>query len=241
MELLRIRGGRVIGRQHSLAGKNCQDAHQIYEPEITKPLFGEPKVLRAGILSDGCGSAKTSEVGANLIVQRMVSILCESKVARLCQRWSLEEIVDHIEDSTYDFLNELSRGWWQTPFVQDNLLATILGFVTDGKKMVIFSSGDGTIFLDDDVLVIDEDNTPSYFAYRLFEKQVSFKRIEVDLQKVQRVAIASDGFEPELINEFWGKEHPNGVQRLLNVYSKKKHFLDDATLITLEKIQPEGG
>lgn len=239
MNRLRIRGGKVIGRQHVLTGKNCQDAYAIYNPVEDEGQLSH--TLSAGVLSDGCGSSPTSEVGANLIVQRAISSAMESEVGRIWKKWSLHQVVEYVEKSVLEYLSNLPRGIWGGDFVVKNLLATVLGFVTDGEKIIIFSSGDGTIFIEDDVLQIDEDNRPSYLAYNLLGQKVGFKIIEVDLKETEKIALASDGFESELIDDFWSKEHPNGVQRLLNVYSKKKHFSDDATLITVEKIPEEGG
>lgn len=231
---LRIRGGSVIGRQHYLAKKNRQDSFAIGQ---SQNHWGD---IYVGVVSDGCGSTKASEVGANLISNFAVNYLLRQPFSFV----SLPTRLELLESALVHFLEQFSQGHYALgkSFVGEHLLATMLGFVAQGTKMIIFSSGDGYIFLNDHCLEIDEENRPSYFAYNLLlpETSIRLNQIEVDLSQAKRVAIATDGFEPELINNFWGKENPAGVQCALNIFSQKRHFSDDATLITVEKTA-EGG
>ena len=52
----RIAAGRVLGREHARRGESCQDAFAIRQE-------GERLVA---VVTDGCGSARRSEVGAGL-------------------------------------------------------------------------------------------------------------------------------------------------------------------------------
>jgi hypothetical protein len=179
-----------------------------------------------------------SEVGANLIAEFLISELLSGPTCSLKARVSLAMI--HLQH----FLRSLSFNFRPSEeFVSQHLLATVLGFLTDGEEMLVFSKGDGQIYWANEQLVIDENNTPDYVAYKALAKNQlcgpQIRELHFRLSEINRLAIASDGFEPELIPEFWEKEHPNGVQRLLNVYSRKKHFRDDATLITLERLGGE--
>lgn len=229
---IQLRAGTVIGRDHLLMGKNRQDAFRI-----GKRADGD-SILYAGVLSDGCGSTPYAEMGANLTASYLLSELLRSPTVCLLPRVSLALI--HLQH----FLRSLSLSF-QDPeeFVATHLLATVLGFVTDGEEVLVFSKGDGQIYWAEEQQLIDEDNTPDYVAYKcLSPNQLTGpepRLLSFQLSKVKHLAIASDGFEPELINEFWGKDHPNGVQRLLNSYSRKKHFRDDATLIILEQLGGE--
>jgi hypothetical protein len=152
---IRLRAGTVIGRDHILAGKNRQDAFRIAK------LESEGQTLYAGILSDGCGSMPNSEVGANLIAEFLISELLSGPTCSLKARVSLAMI--HLQH----FLRSLSFNFRPSEeFVSQHLLATVLGFLTDGEEMLVFSKGDGQIYWANEQLVIDENNTPDYVAYK---------------------------------------------------------------------------
>src|SRR3990170_542316 len=76
MEHLRVRGGSVLGHSHKLYEKNRQDAYEIRDLKVTG------KQIVIGVLSDGCGSGKASEVGANLLV-RFIANFIEGELARV--------------------------------------------------------------------------------------------------------------------------------------------------------------
>lgn len=227
---VRVRGGTVIGRSHLSSGRNAQDSFEVCEK------YTQEGLLVAGVVSDGCGSAPRSELGAHLISAFVAEKLISSSV--------LGDLLPKVR-STANQLQALMRFLArqfasQEDFLFEHLLATCLGVLTNGEKCLIFYRGDGYIFIGDAALELDEGNQPNYLAYEVPGKtggDVRLGVIEVDLRKVRRVAVATDGFEPEMIELFWGKEHPNGVQRQLNSLSRKKHFSDDATIIVMELVE----
>ncbi len=58
-----VHTGQVIGRDHLLMGKNCQDALVV----VTNPG------IIVGVISDGCGEGRYSEIGARLGCQLVAS------------------------------------------------------------------------------------------------------------------------------------------------------------------------
>lgn len=240
MTEVHVHGGSVIGRDHLLMGKNRQDTYALSEIAI-----GE-QTVHLGILADGCGSTPTSEVGANLLVRYMSLQLGRNLAAGKTAEVAIAELFGQTKRYIRRLVKNIAGNSVEErgKILHEYFLATIIGFVTEGEDVLVFVSGDGTIFFGDYHLAIDEDNKPSYLAYSLVDDQLvsSFKVYRLALESYHKVAIATDGFETELISSFWGKTHPNGVQRQLNALSKKKHFSDDATLITIElaeEVEPE--
>lgn len=222
----RVRAGSVIGRDHFLLAKNSQDSFVIRQIE------NEGSELLVGVIADGCGSARRSELGAHLVTSFLAEALVRGdEPEHLGSRFEFAAI------SLRDFLANMSS-YWSKPaeFTREHLLATVIGFISDGKKVLIFSRGDGYVFLGETALMLDENNQPNYLAYDIGQRgwEHHFHLMEVDLDQIGQLAIATDGFEPEMISRFWGKNHPNGVQRELNNLWRKKHFADDATIIALE-------
>src|SRR3989344_4330748 len=60
-----IAGGSVAGRDHRRAGRNNQDAF----------CFAQGEYATAAVVSDGCGSSMTSEIGAGLLARLAVRSL----------------------------------------------------------------------------------------------------------------------------------------------------------------------
>jgi hypothetical protein len=121
-------------------------------------------------------------------------------------------------------------------FVADHLLCTLVGALVTPNGGVIFASGDGLVHVDGQTIIRTQNNTPDYLAYRL----LGLGGADVDLYPLTanwgRVAIATDGFEVDLLGEVWGNPHPRALQRRFNRWSDQDHrFADDATLIVVER------
>ena len=74
----RVLTGIVPGRYHIFSNINCQDAYEVDQVEI------DGNIYTSGVISDGCGQGKHSEVGANLItrfVMKELYLLLTRKVA----------------------------------------------------------------------------------------------------------------------------------------------------------------
>ena len=230
---IQVRAGHIIGRDHMIRQANCQDGYAVAQHN--------GHVI--GMVCDGCGEGAHSEVGAKLASQYLVT----QTVNLLNMNRSLNDISVELHHSMISFLNYLVAGMQpadRTTYIQHNLLFTIVGIVASENGGVIFTAGDGLTLIDDNIRAIDQHNTPAYIAYNLldcdtlgdFEMPASFEVTRFDGQW-EKLAVASDGFETELLPEIWQMSHPRGLQRKMNVWSNQEHrFRDDATIITLEKV-----
>lgn len=228
-----VRAGRVIGRDHMLRQANCQDSYAVVE---------RPNLLVA-VVCDGSGSGRYSEFGSLLGAQYVATRAAEHLQAGI----PADQLPAVLHAQLVTFLGDLRdlvRPIDPVAFVREHLLFTILGVaITDGVG-VIFSAGDGTVILDDEVNLIDQNNTPQYIAYHLlsaaelgdYTPASGFAMLPLPADW-QRLALASDGFEPDLSAYLWGHQHPRGLQRRLNGLSNTQHrFRDDATVIAIERL-----
>lgn len=246
MSLFSLKAGSIPGKDHLFRQANCQDKYRWASFEF------EGKLYQAGIICDGCGSAEQSEVGAALLAEFEVA-----ELERLINRGiSLEDLPQELYQSSLTFLKALSclivgkKACTEksTEFVGRYLLATVLGFVMNEEQTLVFAAGDGLIIINDQVENRDEDNRPSYLAYGLLEPaqlggptifRPCFDFRLLPTASIERLAVWTDGFDPALSREIWNLGGPRGLQRKLNIWSKRKLFADDTTGITLERIGQE--
>lgn len=230
----RVRSGIVPGRYHILSNSNCQDAFKVAEIVVKDRTF----IL--GVICDGCGSSPHSEVGAKLISSFVISRLgyfLQNKVP-------FGKLIPLLNIELTKWMADIIRPLPDAKFIIDYLLTTIIGFVIGPKETLVLASGDGLVMINGDIDFRDQGNTPDYFAYQFVYQQLDyeFDVYRIPTKKLNRLAIGSDAWEHEsdLIykNEIWGINHPNGIQRKLNVWSKKEHrFKDDATIICAERVK----
>lgn len=246
MSLFNLKAGSVPGKDHLFRQANCQDKYRWASFEF------EGKLYQAGIVCDGCGSAEQSEVGAALLAEFGVA-----ELERLIEQgFSLEELPEELYRSCLKFLKELSclvvgekaSPGRATEFIGRYLLATVLGFVMSEEQTLIFAAGDGLIIVNDQLENRDEANRPNYLAYGLLEPaqlasptplRQRFDSRLLPTATVERLAVWTDGFDPALSGEIWNLGGPRGLQRKLNIWSKRKLLADDTTGITLERTGQE--
>lgn len=236
MDTLQIRAGQVIGRDHLLRQANCQDGYALIQTE--------QHII--GIVCDGCGDGKHTEVGAKLAA----NYLAGQAVDLLSVGHNIEEIPDLLYPCMVQYLKDLiglTQPRDRLAFLREHLLFTIVGVILSEDDGVIFTAGDGIYAVDSDICEIDQNNEPIYIAYRLLDptmlnglsvpNRFEVQRIKPDWQQVM---ISSDGFETELMSEVWGLNHPRALQRKLNFWSNQEHRLrDDTTLIAIEKVNQD--
>lgn len=230
--MMRVRAGQVIGRDHMLRQANAQDSYTVMERD--------GHVI--GVVCDGCGGGEHSEVGATLAAQYIAGQVAEMIGSGV----TLDNIPGELYGRTVRFLDYLTVGMQpanRTAFIQHYLLFTVVGVIANEHEAVIFSAGDGLVVVDDTVTKIDQSNTPAYIAYRLLDEEQIGGFDMPDgfdvcrLAAWARLAVASDGFEVELLPEVWGITHSRGLQRKLNMWSNMgRRFQDDATIITVERV-----
>lgn len=254
-----MRAGSKQGSKHVRLGINNQDAH--VSQSITIPTFG--KQFNIGLVSDGCTGQPLfshTEVGAHL-----VSLYAYRRIQELiCSRVQLAQIPQVLYPSITEFMLDLmtkvmpphvvwnypvkikdrEKYTGQTRFRTDYLAATILGFISDGEDLVIFSAGDGVILVNDDLTIIDQDDKPEYPVISVNKPGQGFVTTSYRMCDVDRVAISTDGLKLPLQNsEFRNQlfqfkpELYLGLQTLLNITfnNSPELMLDDCTVVTLVK------
>ncbi|MCK5510234.1 protein phosphatase 2C domain-containing protein [Candidatus Parcubacteria bacterium] len=201
MNNFEIATGTVVGRDHRKIGKNNQDAYYL--------RVNQDSII--GIVSDGCGSAKYSETGAQLLVR-----LCGNTLNRYLELLrkhldSGEGLADYWSLIQEKMLLELSKialalGFNLKKIISNYLLATILGFVVTQEKTIIFSIGDGEAFLNGSLIKSGSfpGNAPPYFAFLLLDKSsrpfckqmlnFSVDKI-IETKKIETLLIGTDGVE----------------------------------------------
>lgn len=238
-----VKTGLVTGRDHILSGKNCQDAVR----SAVFPVQGEQYL--AAFICDGCSSGRYSEVGANLGAYYLLN----QSIKLIANGLSLSMLPAILYGDLQDYLFWLLNGFPQDPaeqslYIQDYFLFTIVGVVIGPKKTVVLNAGDGFIKINDEIIIKDYNNEPPYAAYHLVDERYLSplrrpipKEFEVsirDTNSLDKIFLGSDSWidYPNLVDELWGLNHPNAVQRKMNLWSSNQHFLqDDASAVVIEK------
>ena len=245
-----LRSGLVPGRSHILEGRNCQDALCSTTFEIN----GQNYIV--GVIADGCGEGKHSEVGAQLAVQYVPYALRNL----LQQEVALADAPALLFGKLVDFLISIVNGYGFVDthecmqFVHNHLLFTLLGFVLTPADTLIFAAGDGIILINEEIHLREQNNTPTYIGYHLIDQRYlqtpvsplpgAFDVYNVPSPTLQKLAIGSDAWlqEQPLLQQIWGLRGVAQLQLQLNRWSNGHHLKDDASLIVVERIaQPESG
>lgn len=198
MKKFNIASASVIGSEHVRLNLNNQDSL----------LVTEDRNYLMGVVSDGCGSCKHSEVGSNLIV-RLVSKhismslrrakICDVKqsidYARINIVSALGNIVSELADEFTDLVEvkETSNGLRiqyeeeiliksRVNMVSKYLLSTVVGFYMNNEYTVIFSIGDGFYAVNEEITCLETEdeakNAPAYLAYNLIPNVLENMRPE---------------------------------------------------------------
>ena len=199
----RIAAGRVLGREHARRGESCQDAFAIRQE-------GERLVA---VVTDGCGSARRSEVGAGLgAVLLATGVMNEPRrgapLGPDLARESTDALTHALDRVAH--LMTLERAEVRA-VTAEYLLFSFLCLAVDGPRALIFGVGDGVVGVDDAVTVLDAgpDNAPPYVAYRLVGKsEVTAPRVHYAGEGAARFLLATDGLAEW--DTFAGAELKNG-------------------------------
>jgi hypothetical protein len=234
----RVQAGIVTGRHHLLDGRNCQDALSYLRFEIA----GQPYIT--GALADGCGSGLHSEAGAHLAVQYATCALRDL----VQQSPALDILSSHLFERLFHFLRYTVDSYCfadeseRTRFVHDHLLFTLLGFLITPEETLIFVTGDGIVIINDDIPLEERHAAPPYIGYMLLQQHPEHPAIQhyqFATKELKRLAIGSDAWleEKALLPEIWAGTTPSSLQRAMNKWSDARHFIDDASLIIVERIE----
>lgn len=249
----------VTGMDHVLPGmpvwKNNQDAVYSYSDSS----------ITIGIVADGCGSKKSSEIGAyigsRLLGERIKffanRILAQGGVE--FDRW--QEVRSHVLGHIAVLSSQLGDSPTET--IDSSFLFSILGFLIMGERTYIFSCGDGSYAINGAVTKIGPfpNNAPPYLSYGIADENDArshFEIQEIKTQEVISLCVMTDGvdhfpdFGMKVITE-WSNtnaifKNPDALRRRLAVLNCE-HIennrllpgpLSDDTSIVLTRRKPEG-
>jgi serine/threonine protein phosphatase PrpC len=195
-----VAAGSVLGREHRKTGKNNQDAYAIHE-DVHKII---------AVVCDGCGSARSSEVGSNigsrLIVQALNSHLLMSGSVKEALEKTRQDVLRNIKDLAIGMGDDLCQT------ILDYFLFTVVGIVVTSEKTVIFSIGDGFYAFNGNVCRIGPfpNNAPPYMTYDLIREFLDpnaskFDQFKIDLtmptEDLVSCLIATDGLSDLILSQ----------------------------------------
>ncbi len=187
-----ITGASIPGSDHTMPGKpswkNNQDASYISATDD----------MTIGIVADGCGSGATSEVGSFLTARLLGESLRKSVILELAQNrpftgWvRLESRLLAQISTLVDLLGDRS-----SETIGETFLSSIVGFVRTEFQTTVFHLGDGTIWIDREVIQLGPFplNAPPYLAYRLHDPKAQSLIVREFPIETKEIMIATDGIE----------------------------------------------
>lgn len=192
-----IISGSVTGACHarSVAPRNNQDALFVRRTDS----------IIAGVVCDGVSATPYSEVGANLLARAAVADLVIRWGTSTNIEWRLQElhrVLSHAVLTTTAHMGIFLDS--SDDVIHDYFLCTMVGFVMDTERTVVFSIGDGVWAINDDVHRIPPSpgNIPPCLAYSLtyFLEQIPASKKftilgEFPTKSVNSLMIGSDGVE----------------------------------------------
>jgi hypothetical protein len=233
--------GSVTGRDHRRAHRDGQDGFALVAtPDVT-----------AAIVTDGCSSGRTSEVGARLGAAWLAELVATSFSGNRDPERCAEEVTVALIERIATTARSLSgRGAIESGVVADMLLFGFLAAVTAGPTAIVFGVGDGVVWIDGTATAIDPgpDNAPPYAAYALFGATITPRVLHVGrADALEIVAVATDG-AAELLSEADQPSeldaivrdarvvgNPSLLRKRLIVLSDRGRFWDDVTIAVVRR------
>lgn len=223
-----------IGRGHRLMCQNSQD-------------YAAAGVLGAhtsfGLILDGCGSKhgwnlqttpSANEVGARLLGEFLSGWLQTRDLEQ-----ATDDLITHLHQDALAFLTQLTAAMpladsaARARFVATQLLCTVVGFVARPQDAVFFWLGDGYLCLNEEVISLESGNRPDYLAYTLLDNQPRpFNALCVRQRAaLTRLAVASDGWRPDLLGQLRQPLSGLALQRWVNQQAQQRgQFEDDGAI-----------
>jgi Protein phosphatase 2C len=227
--------GGVTGREHRRAHRDGQDGHAtVAGPGIA-----------AVVVTDGCSSGTSSEVGARLGARWLAGLILRIFPQR-DPTAAAQEVTASLVERLRQTARSLSADASSTDpqVVADHLLFGFLAAVVTDEHAIVFGVGDGIAWVDGRTTVLDPgpDNAPTYAAYALLgatiAPQVLHRSASTDAHVL---AIATDGAEELLapssdpsfeaiVRDERFCRNPSLLRKRLVVLSDRGAFRDDTTI-----------
>ena len=190
MDKIEAAHGTIAGTDHVITGKNNQDAFAW--AQLTNGAT-------IGVVCDGCGSSKHSEVGAKLGAQITVN-----HVSRIMGNTNGDYAeMDMVRGQIISELREVSRLFGPLVNLEDYFLFTIVGFYASVNGFAFtFSIGDGYTGCDGQMKQLEpnNDDVPSFLGYEVTRPKEVRQRGELNFKidyysEFSNIIVATDGFE----------------------------------------------
>lgn len=222
--------GSVIGGAHRRAGRNGQDGVAIEHD-------GDGRMVM--VVTDGCGSARHSEVGAKLGARIVAwEILSRAAAGTVDWRAAAKAIVGR--------LGVIATAAHAAD-VHEHFLFTVVGCVITAEETLIFHAGDGLFAVNGEMRQIGPyaGNAPPYLTYALAGAiepafTIADRR---ETAAVESVLIATDGAEPllgtgELEQMVRVPFNPDAIRRRLFLLTLpgRSRLEDDATVAVARRM-----
>ena len=201
------------------------------------------------IVTDGCSSGRTSEVGARLGAAWLVELLSRG--------FAGADPAEAARDVTRALVRRLrvvarsmsARGGIDPQVVGDMLLFGFLAAVVTPESAIVFGVGDGIVWVDGRTTRIDPgpENAPTYPAYALLGATIAPHILHLGAaDELDTVAIATDGADellaPDadptlemLVSDDRLLANPSLLRKRLVVLSDRGQFQDDATIAIVRR------
>ncbi len=243
MTTFELANGTVTGRSHRKSGKNNQDGFRIIP---IKDGF-------IAIVTDGCGSAPHSEVGAK------IGAHIAAKAIANCTHLPASTGLLAASGMIKQQILTLARNMGANPnrIIADHFLFTIIGIMVQKDTTTAFFCGDGMIQINDKTIILNpqEGNTPIYIAYDLVPtslKDVAPESMTLQVawqgptSEVKHFLIGTDGAENIIkradcllpgkhevvggIDQFWTNDrfykNPEAINRRLRIMNRDGQKVD---------------
>src|SRR5258708_23627761 len=148
-------GASIVGGGHAALRKNRQDAMSY-----ASGAWGA-----CGVVSDGCGSGDTSELGAIVTAHAMQVATSAAMQGGAAPRDALLLGADAVRSLLVSIADRCSFGASRRSFAAQHLLATVVAFAVENEGAAILACGDGLAWADGQRFDFDQNNEPSYLDY----------------------------------------------------------------------------
>jgi hypothetical protein len=203
--------GTIAGTSHVRVAKNGQDGFAILRE-------GDRTVA---VVTDGCGSAPHSEVGAKLGAQIAARAL-----------------LDGSPESILPKIRSVAQMLALPQAMNDYFLFTIVAAIITPQETTILSAGDGLFAVNGDVHIIGPypDNAPPYLGYGDTALSVEYRG---PTNGIETLLLATDGATRIAadLSSFWSDDlifrNPDAVRRRL--FLRRAKLDDDTTVVVLRR------
>jgi serine/threonine protein phosphatase PrpC len=226
-----LAAGSVTGRDHRRAQRDGQDGFALRASTKADVV--------AAVVTDGCSSGRTSEVGARLgaawiagLIEQRFALVADEDAARVAAQRVVEGLVERLRDLAASLGADAQ-------IVGEMLLFGFLAIAITKGVTIVFGVGDGAAAIDGAVTVIDPgpDNAPAYAAYALLGTHIEPRVLFVG--SAECVAVATDGVDAKTLVEVAADprldKNASLLRKRMIVLADEGRFDDDATVAVVRR------